>query len=239
MTSPFRIPEFAASCRAASDDIWVAAREHPFVRALADATLPTDTFRFYQMQDARYLEAFSDACAIISTRIVEPTGKLWFLESARIALTVEGQLHAGYGRTLGYTPADVAAVELTPNNRAYQDHMVSTAMRGSVVEAIAAIVPCPWLYIDIGNWLKQEMGTIPDEHPYADWLRMYSDPEFHGYMDTLLDHLEKAARAASDAARARACEAFLTSTRYEFLFWQQAIDRQQWPKGVAATAATT
>jgi thiaminase/transcriptional activator TenA len=226
---PFAVPPFARTLLEHAGTTWGAAFSHPFVTTLAAGSLDPQKFRFYQMQDARYLEAFADACGLISTRVPAPEDKLWFIDAARMALVVEGQLHAGYGKTLGYTPADIAALELTPNNRAYQDHMVATAARRSLVEAIAAIAPCPWLYIDLGQWLQRELGTIEDSHPYAAWLRTYADPGFNEYMTNLLERLERAAGAAGETERARAKEAFVVSVRYEWMFWEQAWTGQRWP----------
>lgn len=226
---PFAVPPFAAACLDAAGGAWQASFDHPFVRALADGSLDAERFRFYQMQDARYLEAFADAASLISTRCTDPADKLWFVDAARLALVVEGELHAGYGERLGYGPDDIAAVELTPDNRAYQNHMVATAERGTLVEAVAALTPCPWLYIDLGRHLLGELGAIGGDHPYAEWLRMYSDPQFNEYMDHLLERLQRFADAADADARARAVEAFATSARYEYLFWQQAWTQQGWP----------
>jgi thiaminase/transcriptional activator TenA len=226
---PYTVGAFAQSCLDDAAGAWGRSFEHPFVIALAEGTLNADRFRFYQMQDARYLEAFADACSLISTRCPDPVDKLWFIDAARLALVVEGQLHAGYGEKLGYGPEDIAALELTPNNRAYQDHMIATAMRGSLVEAVAAITPCPWLYIDLGQHLEQTYGAPPDDHPYADWLRTYSDPGFNEYMENLLARLERLADASSEVERRRARAAFLASIRYEWMFWQQAWENQQWP----------
>ncbi|HEX2205196.1 MAG TPA: hypothetical protein VHG91_17945 [Longimicrobium sp.] len=231
--APFPVPPFARACRDAAASAWGASFRHPFVVHLADGTLDSARFRFYQMQDARYLEAFSDACALISTRCAGPADKLWFVDAARMALVVEGQLHAGYGRKLGYGPEDIARVELTPNNRAYQDHMVSTALRGTLVEAVAAITPCPWLYVDLGQHLQRTLGEVGDEHPYADWLRTYADPGFNDYMAHLLERLQRFADAHDDAARERATAAFAASVRYEWMFWEQAWTGQRWPDGSA------
>lgn len=228
---PFPVPPFAQQCLDAAAAAWGASFEHPFVRALADGTLDPARFRFYQMQDARYLGAFADASAIIATRWPDPVDKLWFLDAARMALVVEGSLHAGYGKTLGYTPEDVARLPLTPNNRAYQDHMVATAARGTVVEAVAALAPCPWLYIALGQRLQATHGPPTDDHPFAAWLRMYADPGFDDYMRELLARLQRAADASDDAARGRAVDAFIASVRYEWMFWQQAWEGQRWPIG--------
>lgn len=225
----FTVPPFAASCREAAASVWGASFEHPFVRELAQGTLPAAKFRFYQMQDARYLEAFADTCCLIATRCVKPADKLWFIDAGKMALEVEGQLHAGYGKLLGYGPEDIASLELTRSNRGYQDHMISTALRGSLVEAVGALTPCPWLYIDLGQHLLRTLGEIRDDHPYAAWLRMYSDPGFNAYMDHLLARLERFAADATEAERARARDAFVVSARHEWLFWEQAWTEERWP----------
>lgn len=223
------VTPFATECLAHARAAWDAAHAHPFVTELATGTLSAERFRFYQMQDARYLEAFADGCAVVASRVVSPDDKIWWLDAAKMALVVEKGLHEGYGRTLGYTAADIAALELTPNNRAYGDHMVINAHRGSLVEAIAALVPCPWLYVDLGvHLLKGFGGSIPAEHPYKEWLAMYSDPGFDEYMTKMLGYLQHAADAAGPAERARAKEMFLASVRYEWMFWQQAWEMQRW-----------
>ncbi|WP_022836433.1 thiaminase II [Salisaeta longa] len=226
---PFAVPPFAVRCMEAAHDAWGAAFGHPFVQALAEGSLATDRFRFYQMQDARYLEAFADAAALIATRCPRPADKEWFIDAARLALVVERELHAEYGATLGYTPDDIRTLTLTPNNRAYQDHMIRQAQTASLVEATAALTPCPWLYVDLGQRLARVLPEIPDDHPYADWLATYRDPSFNEYMDHLLTRLQRFAEAADDAARQRAVAAFRTSVRYEWMFWEQAWTQQAWP----------
>ena len=81
----FVVPPFAQRCIDAAGTAWGASFEHPFVLALAEGTLDADRFRFYQMQDARYLEAFADTASLISTRCVAPVDKLWFVDAARMA----------------------------------------------------------------------------------------------------------------------------------------------------------
>jgi thiaminase/transcriptional activator TenA len=223
------VPGFGEACLSAAGEAWGASFDHPFVRALAEGTLPAEKFKFYQMQDARYLEAFGDACALISVRCRRPDDKLWFIEAARLALVVESQLHEGYGARLGYTATDIAALSLSPDNRAYQNHMIAEAQRSTLVEAVAALAPCPWLYTDLGRRLEEEFGTVGDDHPYADWLRTYADPSFVTYTNELLQRLQRFADAADAEARSRAREAFAVSARYEWMFWQQAWDMQSWP----------
>lgn len=226
----YNIPPFARACLDHARDAWVAAHEHPFVEALIEGSLDRERFKFYQMQDARYLESFADACSIVSTRVNDPDDKLWFIDAARMGIVVEGELHAGYGEQLGYDPDDIAGLELTPNNHAYQTHMIAAAARTTLVEATAAITPCPWLYTDLGRIILNQFDEeVPADHPYTDWLQMYTDPTFEEYMDNLLERLQRFADASDEAARGKAKEAFLRSIQYEWMFWQQAWEQQEWP----------
>jgi thiaminase/transcriptional activator TenA len=227
-TNSIQIPPFARTCLETAQNAWAAAKTHPFVAALIDGSLESQQFRFYQMQDARYLESFADACSLISVRCPDPDTKLWFIDAARLALVVESQLHAGYGDRLGYTPADIAALTPTPNSLAYQHHLITMAQRGTVLEAVAALTPCPWLYTEIGQMIRPQLEQISEQHPYADWLRTYADPGFVDYTNTLLSRLQALAEQHDDTIQARAKQAFWLSTRYEWMFWQQAWDQQAW-----------
>ncbi len=227
--APYTVSPFAQECLEQSAETWRAAHEHPFVRAIAEGTLDAERFKFYQMQDARYLETYADACALIASRCTDPNDSLWFIEAAQRALVTERSLHLTYGERLGYGPEDLASLELTPNNRAYQDHMIAQVQRSSLVEAAAAVTPCPWLYREIGRQLLNELGEIDNAHPYADWLRRYADPEIDENIDGLLARLDKFSSAHDEHARGRAIAAFRTSIRYEWMFWEQAWQQQDWP----------
>jgi thiaminase/transcriptional activator TenA len=226
----FFVPPFARRCREAAAGIWEKSREHPFVRALADGSLDPERFAFYQKQDARYLEGFADTCALISVRCELPADKLWFLEAGKLALVVEGELHRGYGKKLGYTEADIRALDLTPNCRGYRAHMIEQATAGSLLGAVAALTPCPWVYVDLGHYLLKGFpgDTFPDDHPYVDWLKTYIDPGFLTYMNELLERLERFAAEAGPRTQELAVEAFVNSVRYEYRFWDQAWTRQGW-----------
>jgi thiaminase/transcriptional activator TenA len=226
----FIVPPFAQRCFDAGAQLWSKSFKHPFVVHLLDGSLDEERFRYYQMQDARYLEVFADVCSILSTRTYDPETKLWFIDGARMAILVERSLHENYGRRLGYSSDDIAALSLSPNNRAYQNHLLGVTHQGSMLEAVAALAPCPWLYADIGQTIISSGTLIDDGHPYADWIREYSDPVFVEYTNDLLAHLQHFAdRSSDEEEKSRAVENFVLSTRYELMFWEQAWDQQCWP----------
>lgn len=226
------MPDFPDRCRQSAVDAWQASFEHPFVEALIDGSLESERFKFYQMQDARYLEALADAFVLIGTRCPDPADKLWFAEAAERALRTERSLHLHYGEQLGYNRDDIANLSLTPNNRAYQNHMLERVRHGSRLAALAAVTPCPWLYRELGEHVLEELGgTVPEDHPYSAWIQRYANPDPDETMDldALFGRLDRWSNRHDESHREQAVKAFVTSTRYEYLFWEQAWTGQEWP----------
>ena len=44
--------------------IWETYFEHPFVKGIADGTLPVEKFRFYMIQDHKYLMQYAKVFAL-------------------------------------------------------------------------------------------------------------------------------------------------------------------------------
>lgn len=207
---PFKLPSFAVALLRHAQSAWGKSFVHPFVTGLENGTLPAAKFKRYMMQDARYLSAFGDACAIVSSKVdaARPAEKMWFLKGAITAHEVEVSLHLQYGKQLGFGPADVAAVELSPGARAYTDHMLRNAALEPLVVAIAALAPCPWLYSDLGITTMKRLQAaaggsssgaaavpasplVPPGHPYAAWIETYANDGFVSYVREQLDWLSE------------------------------------------------
>jgi thiaminase/transcriptional activator TenA len=121
----------------------------------------------------------------------------------------------------------LATEPMAPTTRAYTDFLVRVAATGDFGELAAALLPCLWGFAEVGRALDAR-GRPADRH-YAKWIATYADPGFAALAEwgrELVDHL---GREAGPALRARMAEAFLTSSRYEYLFWEMAWRREAWP----------
>jgi len=58
---------------------------------------------------------------------------------------------------------------------------------------------------------------------------MYADPAFAELADWGRDLVDRLGAGASEDARRRMADAFLTSSRYELAFWQMAWVGERWP----------
>ena len=86
-----------------SDEAWEAALPvyrkilgHPFVRELADGTLPAEQFRHYIRQDALYLDGYARRLAHVASRLTRREHTEAFLHFALDGIAVERALHAQF-----------------------------------------------------------------------------------------------------------------------------------------------
>lgn len=208
--------------------IWDAQLTHPFVVALGNGTLPKRKFRYYILQDARYLEELARIFALGAQKAQDPDTALRFAKLVEETIVVERGLHETYGKQWKLTATDMRKTPLAPTNYAYCRHMRSTAQTGTLAELTVVALPCAWIYCAVGQHLLQK-GPPSSKHPYRDWLLLYGSPEFAEVTQWMRALVDKEAKRASTDEKERMREAFLISSRYEWMFWDMAWREEQWP----------
>lgn len=217
---------FSQQLREKADAIWEASFTHPFVTGIADGSLPLDRFRFYVMQDAFYLSKFAQVQALGAAKASDlyTMGRMAF--HAQSTYNAELALHEGFAEDLGITEADKEIFQPAPTAYAYTTHMMSVAYTGTLGEIIAAILPCYWLYMEIGERFK---GATPAEPIYQKWVNTYGDEWFGELVREQIERLDALAAVAPEEERKRMEQHFLISSQYEYLFWEMAYRKETWP----------
>ena len=204
---------WTAALWAAGGETWHQILGLPFVRALGDGTLDEDLFAFYLDQDALYLRDYSRALATLSARADTAEAQVHWAAGAHEAIAAESQLHEGWlanrARLGGPSPITMG----------YTNFLRASAAGDDYVVGAAAILPCYWLYEEVGAVLSSQNHT---DHPYAEWLSMYGGEEFAADVARSLAEVERSFEAASPAQRVRAARAYLSACVYEREFFDQA-----------------
>lgn len=221
---------FCARLRDAAWPIWEAQLRHPFLLALGDGSLPAEVFEFYIRQDARYLDEFAKCYAYAITKTTDHPTVERFGDGILRVLEVERGIHQLYAGKFGVSPEQIKATPMAPTTYAYTRHMLYAAATGTMAALLAAILPCAWVYAEVGRHFTTMLGGEPPEgHPYGEWLRTYASPEFEEVGAWLRGLLDEQAAGLPERELAALEELFLTSSRYEFMFWDMAQRREQWP----------
>ncbi|MFJ2553142.1 bifunctional hydroxymethylpyrimidine kinase/phosphomethylpyrimidine kinase [Microbacterium sp. NPDC087591] len=190
----------------------------PFIRALADGTLQREPFVFYLAQDALYLREYARVLAEAARLAPTSAEQAFWAQSAQGSIVGELELHASWLTPAQGVTAATFAAEPAPATVAYLDHLRATAFDGRYPELIAAILPCFWLYTDLGERLHAgAFGSRPQDpdHPYASWLATYADPAFAEATAQAVAYVTDTAARADDATRARMQRAFDLSSAHE------------------------
>jgi thiaminase/transcriptional activator TenA len=206
--------------------IYAAILRHPFVLGLTDGTLSRESFRFYAVQDALYLRDFARALSIAAARAPRDEWIIMFNEHAAGALKVERTLHETFFRAWGLTAEDVLSVPLAPTNLAYTSYLLAVAYAAPFHEAIAALLPCYWIYWEVGKELERKGSPDP---LYARWIATYASDEFGSVVRGVLDATDATAARLGVEERAAMVRHFVATSRYEWMFWDMGHRREAWP----------
>jgi thiaminase/transcriptional activator TenA len=217
---------FTSELWAAMTPIYAAILRHPFLRGLTDGSLPRDRFVFYAVQDALYLREFARSLALAAARAPEDDWIIMFSDHAASALRVERSLHESFFKDFGLAPADVAATPLAPTNLAYTSYLLAVAHGAPYHEALAALLPCYWIYWEVGKELERAGSPNP---LYARWITTYASEEFGGVVRAVLGATDAVAARLQPAERAAMTRHVLTTSRYEWMFWDMGWRLEAWP----------
>lgn len=193
----------------------------PLLTGLEDGSLPGHVFAHYLAQDALYLNDYSKALAVCSSQADSLDEQVFWATRAQNALMVETELHASHVR-------DIDAVTISPTCAAYTSYLLSVSTRGCYAELAAAILPCFWIYQDVGDRLYERVGHL-EGHPYGDWIATYANPGFAKATAEARTITDRLAAAADEATVDRMHAAFYRASQYEWMFWDAAYRRETWP----------
>ena len=199
---------------------------HPFLTGLTDGTLDQEAFRYFVIQDSHYLRAYARALSLVSARATDPDAVALFAKHASEAIEVEKDLHVSLLGGLGLTPSAVDESGAGPTTTAYTSYLLGSCATGTYAEAVAAVLPCYWVYRDVGRELLARSSPNP---VYAEWIATYGSPEFDAVVESVLAITDRLGEDLGPSERRRCHEHFATTTRYEWMFWDAAYRQLAWP----------
>lgn len=221
---------FSATMRARSATMLEQIVAHPYNRALVTGTLDAAIFTQYVVQDALYLVEYGRVLATLASKAPDAEGVLQFSRATEGAIVVERQLHGGFFAQFGIDPTDATRAIASPSCQAYTDFLHASVHRDGYAVGLAAVLPCFRVYYDVGLRLAAEEQP---GNPYSAWIATYSDQAFGDAVLSVEATADRAWDAAGSAERSRMVAAYDRSVVYEWMFWDSAWRREQWPVSVS------
>ncbi len=173
---------------------------HPFLRGLTDGTLIEERFRFYVLQDAVYLRDYARALSLAGVRSRDEGALVMFDQHSAGAIAVERSLHEGFLEDLGVAREEAEATQASPTTLAYTSFLLRTATLGDYPEALGAVLPCYWIYREVGRALLERGSPNPR---YEKWISTYGGEEFGATVEAVLDLTDGVCEGLTPSQKAR------------------------------------
>jgi thiaminase/transcriptional activator TenA len=202
--------------------IYEAIVHHPFNRELAEGTLSIERFVFYLQQDSLYLVDFCRALSILAGVSPDPGTLANFIRLTDKVIEGERGMQDEFFKIYGIKTPET---QQSPACFAYTNYLIATATIRSYEEAVAAVLPCFWIYREVGQYIFKNAVR---GNPYRKWIDTYASEEFFASVDKAIDITDAAAQA-SPHLQPKMEEAFEKAVRLEWMFWDSAYRREAWP----------
>ncbi|MGC9136490.1 thiaminase II [Caldivirga sp.] len=202
-------------------DVYDAIIKHPFIRGLVDGSLSEDRFKYYIAQDHMYLGEYIKALSVIAAKAPKVEEAQVFLRHSIGAIEVERRLHEHYMRIWNLNPAEYV---MSPTNKAYTSFLLTEAYSKPYYEAIAAVLPCYWIYERVGVELSRY--EISNEN-YRLWASTYSGEEYRASVREVLGIVDS--MSVTEGQLNDMIKAFRLASIYEYMFWDSAYRMEKWP----------
>jgi thiaminase/transcriptional activator TenA len=209
---------FTGELWAAAESTYEAILRHPFLTELADGSLDVHAFRFYLIEDAYYLGEFARALTIIGAKAPKDEWIVRLNRDSIGTLEAERAMHERYFEEFGLSREEVQNRSPAPTNLAYTNFLIATAFSRPFAEGLAAVLPCYWIYAEVGKELAAKGSP---NALFQRWVDEYSSPEY--------DIVDEVAAGEGAATRQAMLRHYMTTSRYEWMFWDMGYRQQAWP----------
>jgi thiaminase/transcriptional activator TenA len=186
-----------------------------------------DRFTYFILQDYLYLLDFAQVLCQAGAKSPNLETLELFARHALIAVEVERSFHASFGKSLGLSRPQLDAVPKGPITQAYIGHLQAVARGGSLGEIVAAVLPCYWIYGEVGRRLYRNRPRKPKI--YREWIETYASEAYWQPVREQIRLMDKLGAVAKRGEKSLMTSHFVLSSRSEYLFWDQAYRLEKWP----------
>lgn len=220
--------KFTEEMRKRADSIWESYHTHPFVKGIGNGSLDVERFKYWLKQDYVYLINYVRVFTLGAAKAPSLSTMAYFSKLAEDTINVEMSMHRKFAAEFGISEEELESEVPAPINQAYTDFMIARGYSGDFADLMAAVLPCTWGFWEIGTRLK-ETGDTSEKNPYRDFIEMYSSEEITELYHITRDLMDEEANNAPEKKKEHLANIFITSSKFEYLFWEMSYKMEEWP----------
>lgn len=202
-------------------DLWNKYNEHPFVKGLADGTLPLEKFQFFMIQDHLYLMQYAKVFALGVLKAKNESDMRLFSSLIAATLDTENALHQDYLRRLNISQEMIAQAKPSIVTDSYTNYMIAIAEKEGLGELMAAVLSCSWSYKLIGDFMEKFPGATEQEF-YGEWVNMYISDGYRSSNQLMIDMVDRLTEGYTEQQIQNLEHIVYVCSQYEYMFWDMA-----------------
>ena len=202
-------------------DLWDKYNEHPFVKGLADGTLPLEKFQFFMIQDHLYLMQYAKVFALGVLKAKNESDMRLFSSLIAATLDTENALHQDYLRRLNISQEMIAQAKPSIVTDSYTNYMIAIAEKEGLGELMAAVLSCSWSYKLIGDFMEKFPGATEQEF-YGEWVNMYISDGYRSSNQLMIDMVDRLTEGYTEQQIQNLEHIVYVCSQYEYMFWDMA-----------------
>lgn len=195
--------------------------EQPFIKELAAGTLDIEKFKRYLAQDEIYIGNYGRQMFAFNDLIKDPEQHAMFHEFAKSGIEGEKAMHELLIERFGIN----TQVKPSIVTKTYNDHTQEAIDTGDKAVALAALLPCMWVYNEVGMHILKIAQS--DKNPYKEWIEEYGNEAFTEGVNAVLKLADEYAAQADEATRERMTREYIEATLYEYAFWDYGYNGEE------------
>ena len=199
---------------------------HPFITGLTSGKLDREAFLYYVVQDTLYIREYARALSLAAAKAPFEDTMVMFNDHAKGCIEVERALHGSFFQDAGISDETIETTPMAPTTQGYTSYLLSVAYAQPFYEGLAAVLPCYWIYWEVGKTLATKGSPDP---LYQRWIDAYADENFGVTVQDVLDLTNLVAEPLHPDALEAMRRHFVTTSRYEWMFWDMGYRKEQWP----------
>jgi len=211
------VGEFTQRLWDSVSDIYEELLSSEFVLGLANGRLAEESFKHYLSQDVIYIKRDSQALANMSERAICEKESLFFKRMSSDCIEIEDILHNEF---MDYFNVK-AAKEQSLAFANYSSFIEEMADKAEYPIAVAALLPCFWLYGKVGHHI---LATQSPTNKYQKFIDTYSGDEYIEYTREFISIMENHASSENEHTQKEIIDAFVESSRHELNVFLEATN---------------
>ncbi len=191
-------------------ELWEKYVKHEFVTRMKNDTLDIKNFRYYLIQDSKYVKIMLKS--LVKASSLGPIDQAAKLLTKIFQTRDKGvEVHSFLLNKMGITENEIEKTGYSLVNYAYTRHLYYYSTIGWA-EFLAAWAPCMWGYYEVGKYVLDSPNDM-----YKKWAEFYASDDYKSRVDAILEALN------SINYKEELNTIFRDSINFEIMFWESAL----------------